>query len=164
MAGMMCSQYSPKNHWCRLSFGQDVRTLKSVNFIQVFAGNSLWCKRCSTSLTCQQYFHVSYGYIISKNTKYTCDIQCICNVYVIEIFCIYNLNLFDIHGICMVYVMHITSIFFLYDKLTYPVLAPFTCRSILIEQSQRKKLNWLSWLPFSIHTRWLEFNLAFFLM
>ena len=61
-------------------------------------------------------------------------ILCIHNIYPIEIFCIYNLNLFDIHGICMVYVMHITSIYLLYGSnnlpgpctLTYPVLAPGT--------------------------------------
>ncbi len=29
---------------------------KSVNFIQALGGNSLWRKRCSVSLTCQEYF------------------------------------------------------------------------------------------------------------
>ncbi len=33
------------------------------------------------------------------------------HVYVIEIFCIYSLDLFDIHGICMVYVLHIHNVY-----------------------------------------------------
>ncbi len=65
MAGMMCSSYSPKNHWCSSSFGQDVRTLKSVDFIQALGGNSLWSKRSSSSLICQQYYSVSCVYITS---------------------------------------------------------------------------------------------------
>jgi hypothetical protein len=81
------------------------------NFIQAFAGNSLWRKRCSASLTCQQYFLVSYGYVTSIYTKYTCNIHSIYSVYPSEIFRIYRLNLFDIHaitwymhGICNAYI------------------------------------------------------------
>ncbi len=146
------------------------------NFIQAFAGISLWRKRCSAFLTCQQYFLVHMGifkileytrnihvifitytmyiqlkfsvytveiylicmvyawYMQCLYTQYTCYILCIYNVYPIEIFCIYSLNLFDVHGICMVYVMHITSIYLLYDNnnlpcpctLTHLVLAPCT--------------------------------------
>ncbi len=33
---------------------------------------------------------------------------------------VYNLNLFDIHGICMVYVMHFTRICFLYANIDLP--------------------------------------------
>jgi hypothetical protein len=62
------------------------------------------------------------------------NIHSIYNVYPIKFFCIYNLNLFDIHCICMVHVMHITIIYLLYDNnylpcpctLTHPVLAPGT--------------------------------------
>jgi len=38
---------------------------KSVNFIQALGGNSLWRKRCSASLTCQEYitFKIS-GYSV----------------------------------------------------------------------------------------------------
>ncbi len=39
-------------------------------------------------------------------TQYNCNINIIYNVYPIENFCIYSLNLFDMHGICMVYAMH----------------------------------------------------------
>jgi hypothetical protein len=44
-------------------------------------------------------------------------ISCICYVYdmyiicAIHFFCIYNLNLFDIHCKCIVYVLHVTSIY-----------------------------------------------------
>ncbi len=54
----------------------------------------------------------------------------------------YNLNLFDMHGICIVYVLHITSIYVIYHNrstLIYLVLAPVTSNSILIEQSINKK-------------------------
>jgi hypothetical protein len=70
------------------------------------AGNSLWRKQYSASLTCQQYFLVSYRYITSTYTKYTCNIHSIYNVYPIEIFCIFRLKIFDIYGICMVYYTH----------------------------------------------------------
>ncbi len=52
------------------------------------------------ALTCLQYFLVSYGYIqvTSIYMKYTCDIHNIYNVYPIEIFCIYSLNLSDSMG------------------------------------------------------------------
>ncbi len=51
----------------------------------------LWCKRCSASLTCQQYFFVSYGYITSTYTKYTCNIHNIHTMYMLcncDIICI----------------------------------------------------------------------------
>jgi hypothetical protein len=63
------------------------------------------------------------------------EIYCAYTMYIQSKFlCTYNLNLFDIHGICMVYIMHITSIYLLYDNnnlpgpctLTHPVLAPGT--------------------------------------
>ena len=90
------------------------RSVQWKNFIQAFAGTSLWRKRCSASLTCQQYFFVSYGYITSTYTKYTYSIHSIYNVCPIEIFCIYSLKSFDIHGICMVYVMLIHTIYLRY--------------------------------------------------
>ena len=92
------------------------RSVQWKNFIQAFAGTSLWRKRCSASLTCQQYFLVSYGYIqvTSIYMKYTCNIHNIYNVYPLEIFCIYSLNLFDMHGICMKNAMFIHTIYLLY--------------------------------------------------
>ena len=65
----------------------------------------------------------------------TCFILGIYNVYPIQIFWIYSSKFFDIHGMCMVvYVMHIKSIYLLYDNnnlpgpctLIHPVLAPGT--------------------------------------
>ena len=84
------------------------------NFIQAFAGTSLWRKRCSASLTCQQYFLVSYGYITSIYMKYRCNVDSIYNVHPVEIFCLYSFNLFDMHRICMVYAMLIHTIYLLY--------------------------------------------------
>ncbi len=93
------------------------------NFIQAFAGNSLWRKRCSASLNCQQYFLVSYGYVTSIRTKYTCNIHSIYTVYPIEIFCICSLNSFDIHAItwymyntCDAYNQKILEIYLAYTR------------------------------------------------
>ena len=66
--------------------------------------------------------------------KITLGILGIYKVYPFQIFWIYSSKIFDIHGICMVYVMHIASIYLLYDNnnlpcpctLTHPVLVPGT--------------------------------------
>jgi hypothetical protein len=92
------------------------RSVQWKNFIQAFAGNSLRRKLCSASLTCQQYFLVLCGCITGIYTKYTCNIHSIYNVYPIEIFCIYSLNLFDIQGICTVYIMLIPTIYLIYTR------------------------------------------------
>ncbi len=60
------------------------------------------------------YMHGICMYMQCLYTQYTCYILGMYNVYPIEIFCIYSLNLFDIHGICMVYEMLIHTIYLRY--------------------------------------------------
>ncbi len=137
---MMCSPYSPKNHWCSLSFGQVVRTLKSVNFIQALGGNSLWRRRSPASLTCQQYYRVSYVYITSILTIYTCNIYIIYNVYTqkkIGIYLTYTMYIpFKISGytvqnslIYMVYAWYMSCI---YKKNTWDILGIYNVYPIHI--------------------------------
>ncbi len=111
------------------------------NFIQAFqvAGNCLWRKRCSASLTCQQYFLVSYGYVNSIYTKHACNIHSIYNVYPIEVFCIYSLKLFDIHAItwymhsiCNAYTHNILEIYLAYTMYIQLKFSVYTVSFFLI--------------------------------
>ena len=73
----------------------------------------LWRKRCSASLTCQQYFLVSYGYVTPQSQSlvytryiyvifiaYTMYIQLKFSSYTVYIYLMYM----PLHGISMVYV------------------------------------------------------------
>ncbi len=111
MAGIICSPYSPKNHWCSSSLGQEVRTLKSVNFIQAFklGGNSLWRKRSSASFTCQEYAMLILNIYLEDNWHILC-ISHLNFLHMQFIFYIY------IYGIYTVYVMHILNIYLDYTR------------------------------------------------
>ena len=57
------SQMQGQHHWLlgtatlkSVLLSAAVLMWKSVNFIQALGKNSLWRKRCSASLTCQEYF------------------------------------------------------------------------------------------------------------
>ena len=140
MAGMMCSPYSPKNHWCSSSFGQDVRTLKSVNFIQALEGNSLWRKRCSASLTCQEYFSVCHAY-----TKHLLWIYLKYTMYITFKFSAYAVHNFwytwYIHSICHAYMKYKHNICHqkrtLYLHLSRAVPSWFSSRSRSVSNSAR---------------------------
>ncbi len=60
-----------------------------------------------------------------KYKKNTWDILGIYNVYPIQFFWIYSAKFFDIHSIFIVYIMHISSIYIIYDIKNLPY--PCTC-------------------------------------
>ena len=106
-----------------------VRTLKSVNFIQALGGNSLWRKRCSASLNCQQYYRVSYVYITSILTIQTCNIYIIYNVYTqqkIGIYLTYTINIpfrFSVYTVqnSLIYMVYAWYVSCIYKKITWDI-------------------------------------------
>ncbi len=110
------------------------------NFIQALGGNSLLRKRSSASLTCQQYYRVSYVYITSIITMYTCNIYIIYNVYTqkrIGIYLTYTMDIpFKFSGYTvqnsLIYMVYAWYMLCIYKKNTWDILGIYSAYTMYI--------------------------------